>query len=342
MSPTSVQAAALQVDRVSYRYGDTLALDSVSLDIEAGELVTVVGPSGCGKSTLLRLVAGLLQPSEGGLSVGGKDVSGVAPEKRGVGWVPQSYGLFEHLNVAQNVAFGPRMQGVARDERDKTVGRLLELCHISDLANRPVSALSGGQRQRVAVARALAASPKLLLLDEPLAALDPQLRLELRTSLEQLLRESGVTTLFVTHDQEEALALADRVAVLSRGKLEQFATPETLWQQPASEFVAKFVGHAVVVQTRRADSGHLELLPGLCVERPGEDAPAVALRASDLALANEGAALTVSAVEYAGGGYLVTGESDTGLKLRCHSEQRPTLGEHVRVAHTGRTLTTLQ
>ena len=326
-----MSAASLTFEQVSYTYGDTLAVDNVSLNVRPSELVTLVGPSGCGKSTLLKLVAGLLNPSMGRLLMDGEDVVRVPPEKRQIGWMPQSYALFEHLDVAQNVAFGLRMQGMSKQEQKRRVDEVLELCHIAELAKRPVTALSGGQQQRVAVARALAVRPRVLLLDEPLAALDPQLRLELRSGLARLLRESGVTTLFVTHDQGEALALADRVAVLRKGRLEQFGTPEDLWQRPTSAFVASFIGDATILSTRRISERELEILPGLCVRSCAANVPEVALRPGDVVLADEGAVLEALAVEYAGGAYQVTGKHSSGAQLRFFSPMRLPLGERVRV-----------
>lgn len=330
-------SASLTFERLSFYYGDTLAVDEVDLEVERGEIVTLVGPSGCGKSTLLKLVAGLLNPSAGRLLLDGADIQRTPPEKRQVGWMPQSYALFEHLNVSQNVAFGLRMQGVAKPVRQRRVEEVLALCHIRDLAERPVSALSGGQQQRVAVARALAVRPRVLLLDEPLAALDPQLRLELRASLTRLLRESGVTTLFVTHDQGEALALADRVAVLRGGRLEQFGTPEALWQTPRSAFVASFVGDATVLPTKRVSAREVEVLPGLHAPLYSENSsstPEIALRPGDVVLAgetNEGARLEIIAAEYVGGRYQLIGQHQSGAELRFFSESRLEIGTSVRV-----------
>ncbi|MDW8234886.1 MAG: ABC transporter ATP-binding protein, partial [Roseiflexaceae bacterium] len=223
----------------------------ICLSVLPGEIVVLVGPSGCGKSTLLRLTAGLLFPTAGRLLMDETDTSAIPPDRRRVGWVPQSYALFEHLNVRDNIAFGLRMRRASRQEIARRVSDMLDLCRITELAQRRVSQLSGGQRQRVAIARALAVSPRVLLLDEPLAALDPQLRTAIRTDLQALLRASGVTTLFVTHDQAEALAVADRVAVLRAGRLEQFGTPQQLWRTPANAFVAEFFGGAVVLPARR-------------------------------------------------------------------------------------------
>jgi putative spermidine/putrescine transport system ATP-binding protein len=321
------KAASLSLSAVSFGYGSTMTLKSVDLQIEPGELVTLVGPSGCGKSTLLRLVTGLLAPNSGRILIDGVDMGNTAPEKRRIGWMPQSYALFEHLDVASNVAFGLKMQGVQQQKRAERVNEVLELCRIADLADRAATALSGGQRQRVAVARALAVGPRVLLLDEPLAALDPQLRLEVRSGLERLLRKTGVTTVFVTHDQDEALALADRVAVLKDGELQQFDTPENLWHKPANEFVAKFLGNATVLAGRRIGEEEVELLPDLRARVPGTAAPVVALRPMDLEVSQQGALVTVTAVEYAGGRYQVSGRHESGSTLRFYAESRPSLGQ---------------
>lgn len=336
----SQQAASVHLAQVGYMYGNTRALSQVELSISAGEVVTVVGPSGCGKSTLLRIVAGLLHPTEGEILLDGRDVAPIAPEKREIGWMPQSYALFEHLDVGQNIAFGLRMRGVRSEDQRRRVDEMLELCQIRELVDRPVTALSGGQRQRVAIARALAVRPRVLLLDEPLAALDPQLRIELRAGLEKLLHDSGVTTLFVTHDQEEALAIADRVAVLRDGRLQQFGTPEEVWNHPANRFVAAFFGHAVVLPTKRVDPELLEVVPGIHFASEGRDEPTVALRAADLAPTTDGLGhpIAVTAVEYTGQGYKTTGRSELGVELRFLAQQRPAIGERLHVAlREGRT-----
>ncbi len=298
--------ASLRIEQISFAYHKQFVVQDISLDVEPGEIVVLVGPSGCGKSTLLRLVAGLLQPQHGRLLLNDQDIQQLPTHARCVGWVPQSYALFDHLSVAENVAFGLRMQSVPKAERMKQVRAMLELCRIAELANRHVNDLSGGQRQRVAIARALAIRPRLLLLDEPLAALDPQLRQSLRSDLEALLRSSGVTTLFVTHDQSEALALADRVAVMRAGKLEQYDTPENLWNTPANAFVAEFVSGAKVIKAYRRDAHTIEIAPGLTIQHAGQTADMfVALRPSDLEIHANGAPLPVVSCEYAGGAYLI-------------------------------------
>ena len=320
----------LDIQNINLFYGTLQALFDVNLDINESELVTLVGPSGCGKSTLLRVVAGLLEPRDGQVRVEGSNLLKVPPEKRRIGWVPQSYALFEHLNVAANVAFGLKRERLTRHDLNKRVGEMLALCRISELADSSVGALSGGQRQRVALARALAIRPRLLLLDEPLAALDPQLRTELRAGLRQLIKDSGVTTLFVTHDQTEALSLADRVALLRAGKLEQVSTPEQLWSQPASEFAACFFGSATVVKTKRIDGYTLELLPGLRVKYEGNVEPQVALRPRDLRPSTTGAEVSVISSEYFGDTYEAEAKAQD-VKLGFLTSRRLEPGERVRV-----------
>jgi putative spermidine/putrescine transport system ATP-binding protein len=317
------------LNKVSLEYGKTRVLYSVNLEIERSELVTLVGPSGCGKSTLLRIVSGLLTPQEGQVVLDGQDITKLPPEKRLMGWVPQSYALFEHLNVFNNVAFGLRHHKLNKSDLTRRVQEMLELCQIETLAQRPVSALSGGQKQRVAVARALAIKPRVLLLDEPLAALDPQLRSELRSGLQSLIKESGVTTLFVTHDQTEALSLADRVAVMRAGNIEQFAKPEQVWSRPANEFVAQFFGSATVLQGRRLDAERLQLLPGLVITLPGTHEPKVALRRQDLVCASEGSFVKVLHSEYTGDTYTVKAQHTNGTTLHFMSAKPLTLGQVV-------------
>ena len=233
--------ADITLDSVTKRFGDTTAVDAVSLTIGDGEVLGVVGPSGCGKTTTLRTVAGFETPDEGRVLFGGEDVTHVPPERRHAGLVFQSYALFDNMTVRGNVEFGPKMHGVPADERRERATRLLELVGIADLADRDPRTLSGGQQQRVGVARALAIEPSVLLLDEPMTGLDARLKRRLRDELGALLDDLGVTALYVTHDQEEAMVMCDRVAVMNDGVVEQVGTPREIHESPATEFVADFV-----------------------------------------------------------------------------------------------------
>ncbi|KTG20149.1 ABC transporter ATP-binding protein [Haloferax profundi] len=258
----------LELDGVSKRYGTATALDSVSLTVDDGEFFTLVGPSGCGKTTTLRCIAGFESPTAGTVRFDGESMDGVPPEARGVGVVFQNYALFPHMSVGENVAYGLRFVdppgGVTRDER---VAELLELVDLAGFEDRDPDSLSGGQQQRVALARALAPGPDILLLDEPMSALDARLRERLRQQVKRIQSELGVTTVYVTHDQSEALAVSDRVAVLNRGRVEQVGEPRDVYHRPHTEFVAEFVGennvfHGVV---RRSLTGQ-RASPGDVVE----------------------------------------------------------------------------
>jgi putative spermidine/putrescine transport system ATP-binding protein len=233
---------SLQLNDISHMFGTTPAVEHVELSLRAGELVALLGPSGCGKSTLLRIVAGFLRQTSGQILFDGKTVNHLPANRRGVGIVFQNYALFPHLNVSENISYGLEAQGLTRQARGRRVQEMLELSRMGEFARRLPRQLSGGQQQRVALARALAVAPKLLLLDEPFAALDKDLRLDMQIEIKKLQRLTGVTTVIVTHDQEEALALADRVAVMSRGRVEQFGSPTEIYDNPTSLFVSRFVG----------------------------------------------------------------------------------------------------
>jgi putative spermidine/putrescine transport system ATP-binding protein len=233
---------AVELNELTRVYGSVKALDGLTLHIEPGELVALLGPSGCGKTTALRILAGLDEATSGTVSVGGQDVSRVSANKRDMGMVFQAYSLFPHLTVLDNVAFGLKMRGKPKSQRLSRAADMLDLVGLSAHKHKYASELSGGQQQRVALARALAIQPRVLLLDEPLSALDAKVRSQLRDEIRRVQLEVGTTTLFVTHDQEEALAVADRVGVMSQGKLEQLAAPADLYANPATPFVAEFVG----------------------------------------------------------------------------------------------------
>ena len=232
----------LDVRQATKSFGATLVLDGVDLAVSRGEFVSLLGPSGCGKTTLLRLIAGLAAADSGRFQLDGQEIANLPPHKRDVGVVFQSYALFPHLTVAENVAFGLKAKSAPAAEISATVKRFLSLVHMDALADRSVRALSGGQQQRVAVARALAVKPKLLLLDEPFSALDRKLRETMQIELRRLLRELAITAIFVTHDQDEALIMSDRIAVMNRGRIEQFETPDTIYARPATPFALEFVG----------------------------------------------------------------------------------------------------
>ena len=234
--------AIVSIQGVSKHFGAIRALDDISIDINPGEIFALLGPSGCGKSTLLRVISGFEVPTDGRLIIDGQDMSKTPPNKRPVNMVFQSYAVFPHMSVAENVAYGLKMDKVPRDEIDKRVDTALTQVHLETFKTRMPDQLSGGQRQRVALARALVKQPRVLLLDEPLSALDAKLRDAMRLELVKLQETVGITFIIVTHDQSEALAMADRVAVLDGGQLKQIATPEALYQQPVDAFVADFIG----------------------------------------------------------------------------------------------------
>ncbi|MEQ1552197.1 ABC transporter ATP-binding protein [Sphingorhabdus sp.] len=232
----------IQIRNVSKRFGKVTAVDNVNLDIMAGEFFVLLGPSGCGKTTLLRMIAGFEMPTEGQIIIDGVDVSDVPPNKRPVNMVFQSYAVFPHMSVADNVAYGLKIRGVGRGEREERVREALELVKLGGFEERMPDQMSGGQRQRVALARSLVMRPKVLLLDEPLSALDAKLRAQMQFELSDLQDQVGITFVTVTHDQDEALSMASRVAVINKGEVSQLATPSDLYEFPANKFVADFVG----------------------------------------------------------------------------------------------------
>src|SRR4051812_34381357 len=232
----------IDIHDISKRFGDFTALDSVSLEVPEGSLTALLGPSGSGKSTLLRIIAGLEMPDTGRVMIDGDDVSDVRPQKRGIGFVFQHYAAFTHMSVRENVAFGLKIRKRPKPETKARVDELLELVGLTKWCDQRPSQLSGGQRQRMALARALAVQPKVLLLDEPFGALDAVVRAELRAWLRRLHDEEGTTTVLVTHDQEEAMEVADRIVLLNRGRIEQIGAPRELYDAPASDFVMGFVG----------------------------------------------------------------------------------------------------
>ncbi|MFM7674641.1 MAG: ABC transporter ATP-binding protein [Synechococcus sp.] len=269
---------------VSRRYGSLTALEPLTLSIGAGEFFSLLGPSGCGKTTTLRLIAGFDRPQSGRILLQGRDLTEAPPHRRPVNLVFQNYALFPHLSVWDNVAFGPRSQRMADTELRRRVGEALEVVRLSELARRRPHQLSGGQQQRVALARALVNAPAAVLLDEPLAALDPDLRRTMRRELQAIQREVGITFVLVTHDREEALSLSDRLAVLNRGRLEQVGTPQQLYEQPRSAVVATFLGSANLLP-EPSGAGQRLLRPErlrLGPEPPGEGERGLQARVEEL------------------------------------------------------------
>ncbi len=259
--------AYLELAGLEKRYRDAVAVADVTLAVEKGESVALLGPSGCGKTTTLRMLAGLIVPERGRISVDGADITGVPAHKRNMGYVFQSYALFPHMNVAKNVAFGLEERGVAATERKERVATALGKVRLNELAHRRPRELSGGQQQRVALARALVIRPSVLLLDESLSNLDAKLRQTMRREIRDLQRSLAITTLFVTHDQVEALAMCDRIAVMNRGRIEQVGTPSEVYERPATRFVASFVGSVNVLPADRDTNGSLAVwgtpIPGV-------------------------------------------------------------------------------
>ncbi|PYE85361.1 ABC transporter ATP-binding protein [Pseudoroseicyclus aestuarii] len=241
---------SLTLSDVTAHYGQTRVLEDLSLHLAAGELVSLLGASGCGKTTTLRLVAGFLTPTSGTITLGDRDLTRLPPHARDIGLVFQTYALFPHLTVADNVAFGLKQRGVSKAERLRRAQEMIERVGLSGFADRYPANLSGGQRQRVALARALVIDPPLLMFDEPLSNLDAKLRVDMRVEIRRLQRATGATALYVTHDQEEAFSISDRVAIMNAGRIEQLGTPEELYSRPANAFVADFVGYENLIPMR--------------------------------------------------------------------------------------------
>ena len=248
----------VQLKNLSKVFSGTPAVDAINLDVACGEFLVLLGPSGCGKTTSLRMVCGLEQPTSGSIWFNGQDVTNLPVQKRKVGLVSQRFGLFPHMTVEQNVAFGLSVRGMSAEEQMRQVGEMLEIVRLSAFAKRFPSQLSGGQMQRVAIARTLVTKPEVLLLDEPMASLDTLLRSEMRQFIRDLHDEYGMTTLLVTHDQIEAMDLADRIAVMFDGKVAQLAAPDEIYQRPANEQTARFMGHSNIFECARTSESHID------------------------------------------------------------------------------------
>jgi putative spermidine/putrescine transport system ATP-binding protein len=270
---TSTAGQSLTLDDIVHRYAGSLAVDHVTLEVTAGELVALLGPSGCGKTTLLRIIAGFITQTSGKVVIGERRIDELPPARRNVGIVFQNYALFPHMTVAENVGYGLAARGTDRNAARKRTAEMLDMVQLGHLADRLTKQLSGGQQQRVALARALAIEPRVLLLDEPFSALDKSLRLDMQIEIKRIQRAAGTTAIIVTHDQEEALGMADRVAVLSQGRLEQFAPPSEVYDTPATYFVNQFVGTANVL------AGTLDSVAGASAVVRLDDGTLIATRA---------------------------------------------------------------
>jgi putative spermidine/putrescine transport system ATP-binding protein len=324
---------AVAIDDLSVTIGDTPILSRVSLDVAEGEFLTLLGPSGSGKTTTLNVVAGFVRHSEGRVSIGGTVVDELPPHRRNIGFVFQSYALFPHMSVAENIAYPLVARRIPRSERHTRVQQALELVRLPHLADRAVRALSGGQQQRIALARAIVFEPSLLLLDEPLAALDKQLRDAMQLEVRRIHERTGTTTIAVTHDQVEAMTMSDRVAILDAGQISQVGTPEEIYRRPANLFVAGFVGEANLLAVRGG------AVPALGVATTGVFEGTAVVRPEDLLLGRDddpGTAATVEAVSFQGTRLRVAAKLDSGERLVVSEPvtDRATglhPGDHVRV-----------
>jgi putative spermidine/putrescine transport system ATP-binding protein len=317
----------LRLEGLSRRFGDFAALNDLNLTIQGGEFVALLGPSGCGKSTALNLIAGLLDPTAGSIWIDDKRLDDVPPEKRDFGMVFQNYALFPHMSVADNVAFGLSMRRVPKSQRTERVHRALDMVQLGSQASKRPSQLSGGQQQRVAIARAIVTEPRLVLMDEPLSNLDAKLRIDMRTEVRLLHQDLGLTTIYVTHDQAEALSLADRLVVMRDGVVQQTGAPQEVYENPANIYVAAFVGYRNAIDGTMRSGGRLDIGDAvLTVGDPGDRvgaAPhAVAMiRPDDVAIAETGAAgantidVTVRVSEYQGRAFAVEAQTASGTTL---------------------------
>ena len=309
----------LSLQHISKNFGEGNVLDDISLDVERGEFITLLGASGCGKTTTLRIISGLETPNTGTVFLAGKDVTKLPPESREVNTVFQSYALFPHMNVEKNVAYGLKLRGMPKAQIAQRVDEMLRLVQMEDFKKRMPAQLSGGQRQRVAIARALAPAPQLLLLDEPLGALDLQLRRAMQVELKRLQKQLGITFIYITHDQEEALNMSDRIAVMRGGKFEQIGTPEEIYEHPATRYCAQFIGRSTLFEaTVKAIDGDVAQVE---TEQGNALCPAANLKVGDqvlLCVRTERLRYATTPVE----GFSITGEATlnryTGGALITH------------------------
>jgi len=333
--------AFLELDHVSKRFGGHVAVEGFCLSVAKGEFISFLGPSGCGKTTTLQMIAGFLDPSGGTIRLDGRDLARVRPARRGLGIVFQSYALFPHLTAAENIAFGLEMRGVPRAEREARVRDALAMVGLAGYGERHPRRMSGGQQQRVALARALVIRPDVLLLDEPLSNLDAKLREDMQIELRQIQRNLGTTTVLVTHDQTEAMALSDRIVVMSKGRIEQIGTPHETYERPASAFVSHFLGktNEFPAEVRPDDSGRV-LVAGSC-RWPAPAGPSgavtITVRPEKVAFADgtaDGLAARIANRIFQGNHWLFQCETECGAALvvrQNNGERQPAEGEAVRL-----------
>ncbi|MBQ9659940.1 MAG: ABC transporter ATP-binding protein [Bacteroidales bacterium] len=327
----------IDLKHVSKRFGDKVVLDDISLYIRKGEFVTLLGPSGCGKTTTLRMISGFLAPDEGEILLDGKDISSIPPYKRPFNTVFQRYALFPHLDVYDNIAFGLKLRKTPEDEIEKRVKKVLKLVSMSDYEDRDVESLSGGQQQRVAIARALVNQPKILLLDEPLAALDLKMRKDMQIELKEMHRELGITFIYVTHDQEEALTLSDTIVVMNEGKIQQIGTPTDIYNEPVNCFVADFIGESNILKGRMLRDRRVAFIKHEfdCVDEGfGEDVPVdVVVRPEDIYFTTDPAKCqfkaTVGSCTFKGVHYEMWVDTDTGYELMIQDYDPYPVGSEV-------------
>lgn len=326
--------AGIAIDRIRKDFGAVTALAELSLDVADGEFIALLGPSGCGKTTLLRIIAGLEQQTSGRVLIGGRDVSALPPRERGLAMVFQNYAVFPHMTVYENVAFGLRMQKKPDADVKRNVERAAGLLHIEPYLDRYPAKLSGGQRQRVAVARALAVEPAVLLMDEPLSNLDALLRLEMRTELKAVLQQSGTTTVYVTHDQTEAMGLADRIALMHGGVIEQIDRPQAIYERPATKFVGGFVGNPPMNFLSMPVVSGVASLGGFSARAPRESGIiTLGVRAEDMTVASQGLPFDVVVAEPLGSTLLLTGRIEGQLaRVAARPDAAVAAGSRIAIA----------
>ncbi|MCO7125797.1 ABC transporter ATP-binding protein [Sporolactobacillus shoreicorticis] len=326
----------IQFDHVAKRFDGEIILKDISFAIERGKFYTLLGPSGCGKTTILRLIAGFLEPSEGTITFDGRMVNKIPPNKRQVNTVFQDYALFPHLNVFENVAFGLRINKLTNKEIEPRVKQALHFVNLDGYQNREIAELSGGQKQRVAIARAIVNQPQVLLLDEPLSALDLKLRTAMQVELRQLQRRLGITFIFVTHDQEEALAMSDEIFVLNQGKIEQSGSPRSIYDEPINRFVADFIGESNIIPGTMLKDRVVSFAGKTfdCVDQGFDEREAVeiVIRPEDLEIKPHGEGLLQVRIEsqlFRGVHYEMIGKDEDGNSWMIHSTKSARIGEEI-------------